>query len=33
MTSPAKTFLDKVWAQHVIANIGGDLELLQKAAN
>ena len=29
MTSPAKTFLDKVWAQHVIANIGGDLELLQ----
>ncbi len=27
--SQPRTFLDKVWAQHVIANIGGDLELLQ----
>lgn len=29
MKSSPRTFLDKVWDQHVIANLGGDLDLLQ----
>ena len=29
MTAAARTFLDKVWDQHVITNLGGDLDLLQ----